>query len=569
MVEYYEIRQPGDVTYFEVRQPGDVTYFEERAVVPPPPPKPEVPILPRLNAQASRYSFLFHVDFEPTASIIKDLYSSGNHPLPLVDAKQWGPKLVRMPVVSHSIAGGPTQVQRRTRASFGQVEIAMDTFGRDIYIDQEWDDRPFWLYMGPYRSQNISDFDLIAQGYIQQAEYRDHRLILSLTDGSHLIARTPTTGYKYLGTGLQPNGDHEGSSDLADITKPMSFGRVDQLSPQLIDSTLDIYRVHFRELYNINVRDRGVPLTQLGDLSDVAPNANSLADWAPIPGSYVEDRRYGIFRLGAPAAGPLDCDVVGDNRFDLAFTSYPLEIFLQLADAFPTGFSVQASDFNGFPQYPPTAPFLTAGFHIPSGETLNLPETFDQLMQLVHGFWYADSRSGKYELVNLNDTSTVKRIYRPTDMVANPAFSTQFNDQALWAIDHQYGEVSFSYSEDQLSPTLDPQTKSELQREFYAARVTDQAVRDVNQFAKDIPVRSLLSKTAPDWASPLATQWLDYAHPDYKLHTFRVFDQLFVAKLGDYVELDPVGEMFRGWVLSVTNDLNTLQTTITVLGKPA
>jgi hypothetical protein len=106
-------------------------------------------------------------------------------------------------------------------------------------------------------------------------------------------------------------GSEEGTADWTDVTKPRGLGVCLQVEPHLIDEVNNVY-AYTDDLAGIvggviALRDRGVLLSRGGNTISYS----ALVAAAITPADYATCDTLGLFRLAAPADGPLTVDFVG------------------------------------------------------------------------------------------------------------------------------------------------------------------------------------------------------------------------------------------------------------------
>lgn len=163
--------------------------------------------------------------------------------------------------------------------SFGDIEIDNVTGQRDSWMDDIWANRPVNIYIGDVRWPR-SDFRLIFSGLVVNIDTKNSgRLNLKL--GDKLQRLNTTLSEIKLG----------GSTPRKDTLIPLSFGECHNVSPLLVDSTVNEYQVHNGSIeLIIEVRDNGVPVA-----------------FTPL-------LAVGKFRLAKQPFGIVTCSVQGDSR---------------------------------------------------------------------------------------------------------------------------------------------------------------------------------------------------------------------------------------------------------------
>jgi hypothetical protein len=201
--------------------------------------------------------------------------------------------------------------------SFGDIEIDNLTGERDEWLDDIWANRAANVYIGDVRWPR-SDFRLIFSGVVVGIDSKNAgRLNLKLGDKLQRL-NTVVSEVKLLGS--TPNKDN---------LIPLCFGECHNVSPLLVDATVNEYQVHNGPIESIiEVRDNGVPVLFTPFLST------------------------GKFRLTSQPVGVVTCSVQGDKPSayanDIASTIKRLVIgFGQLEKRFIVG-DIDSTSFDAF-----------------------------------------------------------------------------------------------------------------------------------------------------------------------------------------------------------------------------
>ena len=203
----------------------------------------------------------------------------------------------RRDIFSGNTTGGPSRV------SFGEMRLANDDGGLDTlrtaYAFAGW---PATLRIGD-PSLTYDTFEILLSGKPQQVFFSFLDLNVTLRDRLQDLAK-PIQENKYLGNNVAPNG-LEGGEVLKDKPKPVLFGRVQNISPVLVNFSKLIYQVNDGAVQDLpRVYDRGTQLTRgtnyisEADMLAVQPAAGTFRCW--MTGGY--------FRLGALPSGSVTCD---------------------------------------------------------------------------------------------------------------------------------------------------------------------------------------------------------------------------------------------------------------------
>lgn len=152
----------------------------------------------------------------------------------------------------------------RSRVGFGEIILTNSAdFGAegelDDYIGYGFDGRDLELYFGDDPSSFPSDFVELLVGTMLPPEIGRTEVLVRVRDRQAEL-ETPLQATLYDGDNVLPAG-LEGSEELAEKPKPLTFGRVRNIEPVLVNSARLIYQVNDGSVSDIvDVYDRGVSL---------------------------------------------------------------------------------------------------------------------------------------------------------------------------------------------------------------------------------------------------------------------------------------------------------------------
>jgi hypothetical protein len=197
------------------------------------------------------------------------------------------------------------------RSSFGEMRLANNDGGLDTlranYAFAGW---PAKILIGD-PSQAYSTFETLITGKPQQVFFTESDVSVTLRDRMQDLSK-PVQTNKYLGNNVLPNG-LEGNIDMKDKLKPVLYGRVQNITPILVNTAKLIYQVNDGAVgYLPYVYDKGVALTQ-------GPAYTSQAEMLatqPTPGQFRVLHAEGYFRLGATPSGTITCDAADTYTLD-------------------------------------------------------------------------------------------------------------------------------------------------------------------------------------------------------------------------------------------------------------
>lgn len=160
--------------------------------------------------------------------------------------------------------------------SFGDIELINTDGSMDSWLGDFWVNRPITFYLGD-PSWPRADFRVAFAGVTTGIDTRKRdRINIKLSDMLQRL-NNPVTEVKVGGTGAQ-----------AEALLPLCFGECHNITPMLVDASVNEYQVHQGAIEGIiEVRDNGVPV------------------------AFSQTPATGKFRLSANPAGTVTCSVQG------------------------------------------------------------------------------------------------------------------------------------------------------------------------------------------------------------------------------------------------------------------
>ncbi|WP_138476160.1 hypothetical protein [Dyadobacter bucti] len=184
--------------------------------------------------------------------------------------------------------------------SYGSIVIQNGDGDLDRLVDYFWSSRRVTVKAGAtwFRYQ---DFATIFDGAIDDFDGDDEQFTLTIKDNRSKTDQQIVSGI-YGGT-----GGIDGGADIANTYKPLAYGVIKNAEPVLVDSVNLIYQIHDGSILSVDaVRDRGVALTNVGDVPDIV-SASVAA------GQFKTQLSGGFIKLGSTPAGRITMDVQGEN----------------------------------------------------------------------------------------------------------------------------------------------------------------------------------------------------------------------------------------------------------------
>jgi hypothetical protein len=187
---------------------------------------------------------------------------------------------------------GSARIAGRVAGGTGEIELINgDGFYNPLLRDYTIDGRRVVVKVGvegPYGAFTTI-FDDTAADWRRDAT----TVRLRLRDKTARL-EVPIQTSRYAGT-----GGLEGGADLKDTLKPLTYGRIFNRAPVLLDAANQIYQVHDGRVRAVTaVKVRGARIVEVPA--------------SPGIGEYAQDAATGTFELGFEPDGPVACDVDGD-----------------------------------------------------------------------------------------------------------------------------------------------------------------------------------------------------------------------------------------------------------------
>ena len=215
--------------------------------------------------------------------------------------------------------------------SFGDIEVDNLTGSRDSWLDDVWANRAVNIYIGDVRWKR-SDFRLIFSGLVVGIDSKNSgKINLRLGDKLQRL-NTTVSEVKLLG-----------STAKKDDLIPLCFGECHNVSPLLVDASVNEYQVHGGPIESIiEVRDNGVPVlftafsaTGKFRLTNQPTGVVTASVQGDKPATYVNDIASLIKRLAIGygiAAKRFTLSEIDTASFDAFSASNPQPVGLFLKD---------------------------------------------------------------------------------------------------------------------------------------------------------------------------------------------------------------------------------------------
>lgn len=217
------------------------------------------------------------------------------------DGEAWWPAIPTPPTLGIDLFDG--DFTSPVDVSTGQMGIRMDVVNElsGSVRDFNWADAPVQLF----DVRDGTAYSLFV-GKVTRFAMEDFLLQLTMAVDTEPF-EIDVLGSEYAGTtGI------EGGDDIKGRVKPWVFGRALNVEPVLIDAIDNVYQVSaYGPIHAINaVYERGA---SFGPAEGDYANYDALVAADISEGEWATCLAQGLFRLGAPQAGVITCDVDGDN----------------------------------------------------------------------------------------------------------------------------------------------------------------------------------------------------------------------------------------------------------------
>lgn len=191
----------------------------------------------------------------------------------------------------------------------GTIELNNDGT-LDLYDFQDWafDGQPVEVFAGT-DGQTYAQFQRVFKGVIQAVEHQWDTMVIHICDRQQQL-NLPIPGLpKYLGTNSGSTGIEGLSTDIMGKFKPVALGNCKNVTPVLVNTSVNIYQVHYRQVQDIPaVYMAAVSITKGADYA----NETLLAAATIAGGTYATCLAKGLFRINAALGQQVTADVLGD-----------------------------------------------------------------------------------------------------------------------------------------------------------------------------------------------------------------------------------------------------------------
>ena len=192
-----------------------------------------------------------------------------------------------------------------SRIGFGTIELANTDGGLDYLTAYAFDGRSITVIVGDLSQGGTPVWTVALTGKMAPPVIGIKTVTLYLRDRLQELD-VPICTSIYAGDNSLPNGVEGTAADIGGSRKPRVFGKVLNITPVLVNTSLLIYQVNDGAINDIpKCYYRGAELTKGADYTDLT----DMETTAPSAGGYRILKSMGLFRINNAVDGAITCDV--------------------------------------------------------------------------------------------------------------------------------------------------------------------------------------------------------------------------------------------------------------------
>ena len=385
--------------------------------------------------------------------------------------------------------------------NFGTLVLGNADAGLDALAGYAFDGRTVVVKIGS-DTDAYSDFTTIFTGTSDSIEFDDTLISVRLKD-KQLLFETPVQGTLYAGS-----GGTEGGDDLKGKPKPLTFGKVNNITPVRVDVANAIYQVHDGQIEAIDaVYEDGVVVD---------------------PADYTADLTNGRFTLDSVSTGTITADIQGAKPSG-SYKSTADQIIRLLVTAYGGLTDPGDLDTASFTALN-TANSNVVGLYVSSAAKMQA--ILDAIANSVSAF-YGFKRDGTFQVGRVEapaasaDASftAVEVIELERTATAIPPYRT--------VVDHTRN-FTVQTSDRLAAATIDAR-RTFVENQFRTETSTDASVQTIHPEAPTLAVTTLLTTAANAATEAARLQALFGADRDF--YRVKLKTQPFTLELNDTVEI--------------------------------
>ena len=325
------------------------------------------------------------------------------------------------------------QIGGASTAGYGELTLINNDGALDYLADYAFDGRSLVIRVGDENSAySAVNFPVILKASIAQVALEWGRVSVRLKDRQAELDK-PLQVNVYAGSNSLPLG-LEGVSDLKASQKPKLYGRVNNVSPVLVNTSLLTYQVNDGAIAEIvNVMDKGAYLSRGTDYASQA----AMEATSPTAGQFRVWPAGGYFRVGVTPAGQVTATVWESNTIE-ANTAAQIAYRLVTGAGGVLAVDTVATDYTTLDGQNAGS----VGLYVQNGQTI--ADALDKISQSVGAWWGFDSL-GRFRMARLDlptgtavatftktEIITIEREQTPIENNTVPAWKVIINSDVNW-----------------------------------------------------------------------------------------------------------------------------------------
>ena len=408
-------------------------------------------------------------------------------------------------------------------AGFGDIKILNGSDGDfDLMAGLSFAGREVEIKTGG-RDFAYADFTTIFRGTASAARWNEDSLSIPLRSRSVVLDNPLTRGF-YGGT-----GGMDGLPDLAGRPKPLTYGRVRQVTPVNIDWAMQIWQIHDGPVQGIDAaRDRGLDLAFAADY----PTYAALLAAPLSAGSFATCNALGIMRLGAQPDGTVTIDVSGDNAGGyVSMASTIVQRILRTRLGADLSFDSQDFDLASFAAADLIRPWMSVGVHF--ANEITAQEAIVQVSRAVGG-WLTMTRDGQLAM-GLHATNPDPVRVLDETMIDDEGIEAVECLPPAWRVRVGYRRMWSVLADKDMADAVSAANRAAFRQEYRYATATDAQIRGAHRDARDVDYVALIDDASQ--AQSLANALLAAMRQPAYRYRVPIRDLPFRYALGDCVSL--------------------------------
>lgn len=457
-------------------------------------------------------------------------------------------------------ANGTTMGQ--SRVGYGEVVLVNNDGGLDYMLDYGFDGREIIIRYGDTDAAYPTEFTTILVGTMEQIELGWKEVVIRVRDRQAELAQKQIQTTKYAGSNSLPNGLEGVEGDIEGRPKPITYGKVFNVTPVLVNTSRLIYQVNDGAISSVDqVYDRGLALTKGVDYTSQADMETN----APAAGNFRVWPAGGYFRITTNPTGQITADVVQGAAASNRTAAQILKSIAVDRGGVVVG-DVDSGDVTALD----TDNSSEIGIYVDSES--DIASVMDQVANSV-GAWWGFDATGKLRMQRLEVPSgSPATVLTTTEILDIERTGTNDADRAIpaYRVKVKYKKF-YVVQESDLAGAVTDVRRNELKLNYRESVAEDLTIKDKHLLSPELEFETLLITAAN--AATEASRLLDIYKVRRDVVTCRANLDTGLANvldLGDVVEVDiprfgySGGKLFR--VIGIQTDLRRNHLELTLWG---